>query len=152
MSVHMFICYKVLNMESFQLNISMGVLLDDNYTTNASYNIEDQPKLSKEVELLYKVLVNGVLTMMMLSMGCEITLGEIIATLKNPRGVVIGATSQFIVLPLAAFGLAHAFQLNKYHAISMMVVSCCPGGSLSNVITFWSRGNVTLRYVISEKK
>ena len=97
------------------------------------------------LQTTYNVLVNVILAVIMLAMGCGITISEILTHLKRPFGVIIGAVSQFIILPLAAFGMAHAFQLNNYQAIGMMIISCCPGGAVSNVFSFWSRGNVTLR-------
>ncbi|XP_046546428.1 ileal sodium/bile acid cotransporter-like [Haliotis rubra] len=80
----------------------------------------------------------------MLGVGACIQLKELWAHLRRPYGILIGAASQFIVLPLTAFGLGHALQLPPKQAIGMLIMSCCPGGSTSNMFTLWVDGDVPL--------
>ncbi|XP_048236730.1 solute carrier family 10 member 6-like [Haliotis rufescens] len=80
----------------------------------------------------------------MLGVGACIQLKELWAHLRRPYGILIGAAAQFILLPLTAFGLAHALQLPPRQAIGMLIMSCCPGGSTSNMFTLWVDGDVPL--------
>ncbi|XP_071104072.1 ileal sodium/bile acid cotransporter-like isoform X2 [Haliotis cracherodii] len=90
------------------------------------------------------VVLTTSLIIIMLGVGACIQLKELWAHLRRPYGILIGAASQFIVLPLTAFGLGHALQLPPRQAIGMLIMSCCPGGSTSNMFTLWVDGDVPL--------
>lgn len=53
-----------------------------------------------------------------------------------------GVVAQVVVLPLATFLLILAMQPPASIALGMIVVACCPGGAVSNLLTYLSRGNV----------
>jgi predicted Na+-dependent transporter len=50
-----------------------------------------------------------------------------------------------ILLMNIILSVAYAFQLNQYDALGMLLIGTCPGGSLSNLITYWCSGDVVLR-------
>ena len=58
--------------------------------------------------------------------------------------VMIGCLAQFTVMPLLAWGLAKAFQLDEALALGVVLVGCCPGGTASNVITYLAKGDLAL--------
>ena len=95
--------------------------------------------------LSYKVLLGFAVFIITMGMGCNINVPDIRLHLRRPVGLVIGAVGQFGMLPLLAFGLAHAMKLNHLEAIGIMLVNTCPGGNLSNFFTFLSKGDVSLR-------
>nr|KAG5707883.1 hypothetical protein BaRGS_031614 [Batillaria attramentaria] len=80
----------------------------------------------------------------MFGVGCHIDLADLWAHLRRPFGIVIGILAQFGLLPLAAYGTGHALQLPPLQALGMLVMSCCPGGSTSNLFTYWVDGDVSL--------
>ncbi|ELU05793.1 hypothetical protein CAPTEDRAFT_193241 [Capitella teleta] len=47
-------------------------------------------------------------------------------------------------MPACAFGYAHALSLSPLHSIALLVVSSCPRGAISNVFTYWTRGDLAL--------
>jgi BASS family bile acid:Na+ symporter len=53
-----------------------------------------------------------------------------------------GVTAQVVLLPLATFLLILAMQPPASIALGMIVVACCPGGAVSNLLTYLSKGNV----------
>jgi BASS family bile acid:Na+ symporter len=53
-----------------------------------------------------------------------------------------GVVSQVVVLPLVTFLLILAMRPPASIALGMIVVACCPGGAVSNLLTYLSRGNV----------
>lgn len=53
-----------------------------------------------------------------------------------------GVVTQVIVLPLVTFLLILAIRPAASIALGMLVVACCPGGAVSNLLTYLSRGNV----------
>ena len=53
-----------------------------------------------------------------------------------------GVVSQVVILPLVTFLLILAMRPPASIALGMIVVACCPGGAVSNLLTYLSRGNV----------
>ena len=53
-----------------------------------------------------------------------------------------GVLTQVVVLPLVTFLLIMAIRPAPSVALGMMVVACCPGGAVSNLLTYLSRGDV----------
>jgi BASS family bile acid:Na+ symporter len=53
-----------------------------------------------------------------------------------------GVFAQVVVLPFATFLLILALRPAASIALGMIVVACCPGGAVSNLLTYLSRGNV----------
>jgi BASS family bile acid:Na+ symporter len=53
-----------------------------------------------------------------------------------------GVVAQVIVLPLVTILLILAIRPAASIALGMIVVACCPGGAVSNLLTYLSRGNV----------
>lgn len=94
---------------------------------------------------LFDILLIVIVCIVMVSLGCTITLKVLKAQLRRPVGIVIGLVCQFIVFPAITFGLAHALKLEKWNAIGMILLGTSPGGSVSNVLTYYCEGEVTLR-------
>ncbi|MDJ0710897.1 MAG: bile acid:sodium symporter [Woeseiaceae bacterium] len=53
-----------------------------------------------------------------------------------------GVAAQVILLPLGTFLLILVLEPAASIALGMIVVACCPGGAVSNLLTYLSRGNV----------
>ena len=53
-----------------------------------------------------------------------------------------GVISQVVLLPLGTFLLILVMEPAASIALGMIVVACCPGGAVSNLLTYLSRGNV----------
>ncbi len=53
-----------------------------------------------------------------------------------------GVFSQIVLLPLGTFLLILVMEPAASIALGMIVVACCPGGAVSNLLTYLSRGNV----------
>ncbi len=53
-----------------------------------------------------------------------------------------GVVSQVVLLPLGTFLLILLMEPAASIALGMIVVACCPGGAVSNLLTYLSRGNV----------
>jgi len=53
-----------------------------------------------------------------------------------------GVISQVVILPLVTFLLILVLRPAASIALGMIVVACCPGGAVSNLLTYLSRGHV----------
>lgn len=117
----------------------------DFYTNNTAMNATLGSETSNALRIASDVSITGTLIIIMLGMGSTIEIHSLIKHLRRPIGIGIGMLSQFIVLPAVTFGLAHALQLPPLAAIGMLVVGCCPGGSTTNIFSYWTDGDVPLR-------
>ncbi len=98
-------------------------------------------------QLLYahdQALLALMIFVIMLGMGSSLTVDDFKAVFRKPRGVFIGFLSQFGLMPLIAFILATVLNLHPAFAISLILIGCLPGGTTSNMFTYFSRGSVAL--------
>jgi len=93
---------------------------------------------------LEQALLAALLVVLMMGMGASLTLADFRAVLKSPRGPLIGLASQYGWMPLIAFGLARALGLANDQAISLIIVGCTPGGTTSNLFTYYAKADVAL--------
>lgn len=64
--------------------------------------------------------------------------------LKYPKAVFVGVFNQIILLPLIAFGLIGFFEVSEDIAMGVMILSACPGGPTSNLVTHLAKGDTAL--------
>lgn len=100
------------------------------------------------LKTLSDIFIPGTLVIIMLGMGSTINIKNLWGHLRRPIGPAVGMLSQFIVLPLVMFGFAHLLQLDSYAAIGLLVLAASPGGSTSNLFSYWADGDVPLRLVV----
>ncbi|WOO43427.1 bile acid:sodium symporter [Rubellicoccus peritrichatus] len=81
---------------------------------------------------------------LMLGMGATLSPKDFALALKRPKGILIGMLSQFGVMPLLAFAISKALGLPDLVAISLIMVGSTPGGTTSNLFTYFSRGDLSL--------
>lgn len=89
-------------------------------------------------------LISLLLGVIMLGMGLTLSIDDFRRVLKIPGKVAIGVALQFTVMPLAGVALALGFGLEAGLAVGLILVSCCPGGTASNVVTYLARANLAL--------
>ncbi|XP_071483387.1 ileal sodium/bile acid cotransporter-like [Diadema antillarum] len=113
-----------------------------NITSNGT--TASPPNGGVNLTLASQILSTMSLVLLMLSMGVTINFKDIKETFRHPAGFFIGMASQFILMPLIGFCLGLALKLDTAGAISVLLVACCPGGTNSNVFTYWTNGDVCL--------
>jgi len=89
-------------------------------------------------------VINPLLGVIMFGMGLTLNLKDFKIVFSRPKDVITGCLAQFTVMPLLAWGLARAFQLDEALALGVVLVGCCPGGTASNVITYLAKGDLAL--------
>ncbi|MEB3225099.1 MAG: bile acid:sodium symporter family protein [Synechococcus sp.] len=102
-----------------------------------------------DANFLTAVLLPLALFVIMLGMGLGLTPNDFKRVLVEPKGVIVGAIAQLVLLPLVGFGLANVFPLAPELAVGVMVLAACPGGSTSNLITYLVGGNVALSITLT---
>ncbi len=88
--------------------------------------------------------INYLLMVIMFGMGLTLKSDDFIPVFSHPKEIFCGAASQYLVMPLLAFGLSRLFHLDFALTAGVILVGACPGGTASNVITYLSKGDVAL--------
>jgi bile acid:Na+ symporter, BASS family len=101
------------------------------------------------VSELEQKLLAIMIIFIMLGMGASLTWKDFFTALKRPWGIAIGLISQFGFMPLIAFALASAFQLHPLYAIGLIIMGSTPGGTTSNIFTYFSKGNLALSILMT---
>lgn len=89
------------------------------------------------------------LGVIMLGMGITLSLDDFRRVLVMPRSVAAGMAAQFILMPLCAWTISHMMNLPVPYKVGLILVSCCPGGTASNVVTYLARANVALSVLMT---
>ncbi len=90
------------------------------------------------------ILLAALLVVLMAGMGASLTMNDFREVLRRPRGPLVGLLSQYGWMPLIAFGLCKVLGLPDDLAISLIVVGCTPGGTTSNLFTYFAGADVAL--------
>ena len=84
------------------------------------------------------------LAIIMLSMGMTIGFEDFRRIARQRTSVLPGVVLQYTLMPGLGWTLALLFDLPTPFAVGLILVSCCPGGTASNVISFLARADVAL--------
>jgi bile acid:Na+ symporter, BASS family len=89
------------------------------------------------------------LAVIMLGMGITLSIEDFRRVLRMPRAVATGFAAQYLLMPFLGWGIAHALKLPVPLAVGLILVSCCPGGTASNVVAYLARANVALSVLMT---
>ena len=93
------------------------------------------------------VAVALMLVMFGVALGLRVNDFRVLAA--EPRLYIGGVAAQIIVLPAVTFVLIHLIAPPPSIALGMIVVACCPGGSVSNLLTYLSQGDVAVSVALT---
>ncbi len=99
----------------------------------------DQVRLNFNPQGLF--VINAAIGLMMLGVALELKLDDFKRIFIAPKAPAIGLGAQFILLPAFTFLLTLILRPPPSIALGMILVAACPGGNLSNIITYLARGN-----------
>ncbi|XP_076332945.1 sodium-dependent organic anion transporter-like isoform X1 [Tachypleus tridentatus] len=125
-------------------SISYNINIVENVTKTYSQLENHTDKETLLIKKIHDGIIVFILVIIMLAMGCDITLSQIWSKLRRPVGVAISLSCQFLLLPLTAFTLMNIFHFHALFSIGMLIASSCPGGTVSNVFTYFCDGDVAL--------
>jgi BASS family bile acid:Na+ symporter len=84
------------------------------------------------------------LVMAMLGMGATLTARDFRDVVREPRAVSLGLIVQLVLVPLAALLFLRALGIQDGVAIGIALIAAIPGGTTSNIFTYFARGNAAL--------
>ncbi|GGX50568.1 hypothetical protein GCM10007385_18840 [Tateyamaria omphalii] len=96
------------------------------------------------MDILINVVLPLSLAIIMLSLGIGLTFGDFGRVLRTPKAFAIGAVAQVILLPVVTYATVRAFGLGPEIAVGFTLLSFCPGGVTSNMISRLAKGDVAL--------
>ncbi len=80
----------------------------------------------------------------MLGMGALLAPRDFLLEIKRPQGLLMGLGMQWLLVPLVAFILGLLLPVPAGIGIGLVLIAVVPGGTLSNILTLFGRGNIAL--------
>ncbi|SLJ85556.1 bile acid:sodium symporter family protein [Psychrobacter sp. DAB_AL43B] len=68
---------------------------------------------------------------------------------KHPKAFIVGLVNQVIFVPLVALAVVLVMSPPPTIAFGIMLISFCPGGVTSNMLTYYAKGNVALSVALT---
>ncbi|WP_134767030.1 bile acid:sodium symporter family protein [Nocardioides sp. 1609] len=84
------------------------------------------------------------LAIVMFGLGLSLRVDDFRRVARSPRAVVVALVLQILVLPVIAFGLVTAFDLDPLLAVGVMLLAASPGGTTANLFSHLFHGDVAL--------
>jgi len=85
-----------------------------------------------------------VLFVIMIGIGLSTRLDDFKSLLKYPKAATVGVLSQLFLLPTIALLIGWVMGYNNETILGLLLLSLCPSGTGSNIITKMVRGNLAL--------
>jgi BASS family bile acid:Na+ symporter len=89
------------------------------------------------------------LSLAMLGMGATLTGKDFRDVVLEPLAISAGTIIQLVFVPLAAFLFLRTLGVSGGVAVGIALIAAIPGGTISNVFTFFARGNAALSISIT---
>jgi BASS family bile acid:Na+ symporter len=94
-------------------------------------------------------LLGLMMALIMLGMGASLTFRDFGLALRRPQGIGVGLVCQYVIMPLLGFALAIALRLPPEYAVGLILMGCMPGGTTSNIFTYFSKGALGLSILMT---
>jgi BASS family bile acid:Na+ symporter len=107
----------------------------------------DAVRINFNTETLW--ILNLILAFIMFGVALDISLEDFRKLLRNPKPIIVGILSQFLVLPFITFLLVIILRPMPSMALGMFLVAACPGGNISNFISSLAKGNTALSVTLT---
>lgn len=97
-----------------------------------------------EVSMITRIVTPLGIAIIMLGMGLSLTLDDFKRVWVQPKPIFIGIILQIIGLPILGFAFISVLKLEPMLAAAVMLLSACPGGAITNLVSFISKGDAAL--------
>ncbi|NND82448.1 MAG: bile acid:sodium symporter family protein [Gammaproteobacteria bacterium] len=89
------------------------------------------------------------LSLMMFAVALNLRWHHFAAIARQPKVFVAGVGGQILILPLLTLFMCYLFNPIPSVALGMILVACCPGGNVSNILVLLGRGNTALSVALT---
>jgi bile acid transporter len=94
-------------------------------------------------------LLGIMMMLIMLGMGASLTFKDFRIAFRKPQGILVGLACQYGIMPFVAYLLAVLLGLPPALAIGLILMGCMPGGTTSNIFTYFSKGALALSIMMT---
>lgn len=96
-----------------------------------------------------QVLLSAMVFSIMIGMGASLTPRDFNVAIHPPHKLAIGVIAQYGFMPFIGFVLTIALRLPEPVAVGVLILSCMPGGTTSNIFTYFSKGSLALSLMMT---
>ncbi|MFG5384767.1 MULTISPECIES: bile acid:sodium symporter family protein [unclassified Yoonia] len=96
------------------------------------------------MDALISIFLPISLGIIMLSLGLGLAVGDFVRIIRQPRALIAGLFAQVVLIPLVAYCFVMIFGMSGELAFGIMILSVCPGGVTSNILTKLVGGTLAL--------
>ncbi|KMS98137.1 hypothetical protein BVRB_4g095250 isoform A [Beta vulgaris subsp. vulgaris] len=90
------------------------------------------------------------LGLIMLAMGLTLQLRDLLNLFKQrPFSILVGCVAQYTIMPSLGVFIGKLLGLPPAVSVGLILLSCCPGGTASNVVTLIAHGDVPLSIIMT---
>lgn len=89
------------------------------------------------------------LQIIMFGMGSQMSFRDFAGVVKMPKGVLLGLTCQFTIMPVVGYVIATTFGFPPEIAAGIILVGSSPSGLASNVMSFIAKANLALSVTLT---
>lgn len=94
-------------------------------------------------------LLGIMMAVIMLGMGASLTFRDFLIAFRKPKGVLVGLACQYGIMPFLGYALAVLLGLPPALAVGLILMGCMPGGTTSNIFTYFSKGALALSIMMT---
>lgn len=94
-------------------------------------------------------LLGLMMMVIMLGMGASLTFKDFRIAFRKPQGILIGLLCQYAIMPFLGYAMSLALGLPPALAIGLILMGCMPGGTTSNIFTYFSKGVLALSIMMT---
>lgn len=98
---------------------------------------------------LETTLLGIMMMVIMLGMGASMTWRDFFIAFRKPKGILVGLLSQYMIMPFLGYALAVILGLPAGMAAGLILIACMPGGTTSNIFTYFSKGVLALSIMMT---
>lgn len=98
---------------------------------------------------LLVILLPLALAYIMFTLGTGLKPSDFKIITKHPKAFFVGLINQVIFVPLVALAVVLLMSPPPAIAFGIMLISFCPGGVTSNMLTYYAKGNVALSVALT---
>ncbi len=102
-----------------------------------------------EQSLVTSLFLPLALGIIMLGMGMTLVIDDFKRVILLPKAAITGICCQMLLLPALGFGLAILFKLPPELAVGLILLSLCPGGATSNIVSHLARADLALSVTLT---
>jgi BASS family bile acid:Na+ symporter len=89
------------------------------------------------------------LVIIMFGMGLTLEAADFRRVFETKRATLIGVLAQVVFVPLIGLAVVTLFPLDPPLAAGVMIIAACPGGAVSNLISFLARADLALSITLT---